>query len=178
MADKADDIRQEMKRGRQDIEETSAAITEKLAILGDRVQETADTVKHTFDLPYQVRQRPWLMVGGSLLVGYALGCRNGVSRTMAHMSTALLGQAPQRMASEVKNQVEDDVSSIKRAAVGALMGTLWAMAKQVLVPTSRPIEGVAGGPGADPGPLRVRDPVASSQGNAEPTRARAEGQTA
>jgi hypothetical protein len=39
---------------------------------------TVDGVKHTFDLHYQVKQRPWLMFGGSLLVGYTLGRRGGV----------------------------------------------------------------------------------------------------
>jgi hypothetical protein len=81
MADKADDIRKEIKKGRQDIADTCSAMTEKLAILEDRVQEAVDGVKRTFDLHYQVKQRPWLMFGGSLLVGYTLGHRVGVSST-------------------------------------------------------------------------------------------------
>ena len=85
MADKADDIRQELEKGRQDIVATRSALTEKLVVLGDRVQETVDGVKHTFDLHYQVKQRPWLMFGGSLLVGYALG-RRGAPRTTADRS--------------------------------------------------------------------------------------------
>lgn len=108
MADKADDTRQEIKKGRQDIADTRSAITEKLAILEDRVRETIDRAKHTFDLRYQVKQRPWLMFGGSLLVGYSLGRRGGVSSTTADV--------------------------FKRAAFGALISTLWAMAKQVPAP--------------------------------------------
>ena len=87
MADKADDIRQEIKKGRQEIADTCSGITEKLAILEDRVQETVDGVKHTFDLHYQVKQRPWLMFGGSLLVGYMLGRRGNVSGTTADTSS-------------------------------------------------------------------------------------------
>jgi hypothetical protein len=52
VVDKADDIRQEIKKGRQELADTSSAITEKLLILEDRVQETVDAVKHTFDLHY------------------------------------------------------------------------------------------------------------------------------
>jgi hypothetical protein len=108
MADKTDDIRQQIKKGRQDIADTRSAITEKLAILEDRVQETVETVKHTFDLHYQVKHRPWLMFGGSLLVGYTLGRRGGVSSTT--------------------------VDTFKGAAFGAVISTLWAMARQVLLP--------------------------------------------
>jgi ElaB/YqjD/DUF883 family membrane-anchored ribosome-binding protein len=37
------------------------------------MDDTATLVKKSFDLNYQVDQRPWLMVGGSVLVGYFLG---------------------------------------------------------------------------------------------------------
>lgn len=37
------------------------------------VDDTVTMVKHTVDLNYQVEQRPWLMFGGSVLVGYLLG---------------------------------------------------------------------------------------------------------
>ena len=80
MADKADDIQQGIKKGRQDIADTRSAITDKLTVLEDRVQETVNGVKRTFDLHYQVKQRPWLLFGGSLLVGYTLGLRGGVKR--------------------------------------------------------------------------------------------------
>ncbi len=78
MADATDDIRQEVKKGRQDIADTRAAITEKLAILEDRVLETVSGVKDTFDLHSQVKQRPWLIFSGALLVGYALGRQGNI----------------------------------------------------------------------------------------------------
>jgi ElaB/YqjD/DUF883 family membrane-anchored ribosome-binding protein len=37
------------------------------------MDDTATMVKKSFDLYYQVDQRPWLMIGGSVLVGYLLG---------------------------------------------------------------------------------------------------------
>ena len=144
MADKADDLQQAIKKGRQDIAETRSAITEKLEILEDRVQETVETVKHTFDLHYQVKQRPWLMFGGSLLVGYTLGRRGGVS------STRTDAQRRQSIVNEVRNQVKGDLDAIKGAAFGAVMSTLWAMAKQVLLPPGRKIERAMTEPGAQP----------------------------
>ena len=152
MADKADDIRQEIKKGRQDIADSRSAITEKLAILEDRVQETVDGVKHTFDLHYQVKQRPWLMFGGSLLVGYTLGRRGGVSSTTADTSSEPSShpQPQQSIVSEVRTQVKDDLATIKGAAFGAVISTLWAMAKQVLLPPARQIDGAITRPGAQP----------------------------
>jgi len=37
------------------------------------MDETATMVKKSFDLNYQVEQRPWVILGGSILVGYLLG---------------------------------------------------------------------------------------------------------
>jgi hypothetical protein len=78
-----DDIRQDINETRQDIDDTRSAMTEKLEILEERVQETVDSVKHTFDLHYQVKQRPWVMFGASLLVGYMLGSRGSGSVSSA-----------------------------------------------------------------------------------------------
>ena len=150
MADKADDIRQQIKKGRQDIADTRSAITEKLGILEDRVQEAVDGVKHTFDLHYQVKQRPWLMFGGSVLVGYVLGPRGGGSSATSDTPSELFAHAqPQRsIVSEVRNQVKNDLATIKGAAFGAVISTLWAMAKQVLLPPARQIDGAITKPGA------------------------------
>jgi len=107
MARRADDIRKDVKNTRQQIEDTLSAMTEKLAILEERGQETVDAVKHTFDLHYQVKQRPWVMFGGALLVGYMLGNRGSGNASSA-------------------------IASIKGAAVGAVISTLGDMVKQAL----------------------------------------------
>ena len=149
MADKADDIRQELEKGRQDIVATRSALTEKLVVLGDRVHETVDGVKHTFDLHYQVKQRPWLMFGGSLLVGYALG-RRGAPRTSADRSNTPSSNAqPQKsIVSELSNQFKDELSTIKGAAFGAVISTLWAMVKQILPQPDRQIDSAIAKPAA------------------------------
>ena len=148
MADKADDIRQELEKGRRDIVATRSALTEKLVVLGDRVQETVDGVKHTFDLHYQVKQRPWLFFGGSLLVGFALG-RRGAPRTSADRSNAPSSNAqPQKsIVSEVSHQFKDEFSTIKGAAFGAVISTLWAMVKQLLPQPDRQIDSAIAKPG-------------------------------
>lgn len=152
MADKADDSRQqEIKKGRQDIAATRSAMTEKLAILENRVQKTVDGVKHIFDFHYQVKQRPWLMFGGSVLVGYTLGHR-GESRKTPDRSTApsANAQSHKSIVSEVSNQFKDELSTIKGAAFGAVISTLWAMAKQVLPQPVRQFDSVIAKPGVQP----------------------------
>ncbi|MGZ9261217.1 MAG: hypothetical protein ACXW6V_17215 [Candidatus Binatia bacterium] len=152
MADKADDIRQELEKDRQDIAATRSALTEKLVVLGDRVQETVDGVKHTFDLHYQVKQRPWLMFGGSLLVGYALG-RRSAPRTTADRSKAPPSShaRPQKsIVSAISTQLTDELSTIKGAAFGAVISTLWAMAKQMLPQPVGQIDSAIAKPGVQP----------------------------
>src|SRR5262249_32139604 len=80
---------------RQDIEQTRSALTEKLETLEDEVmgtvrnaketveetienvtetvQETVETVQRTFDLEYQMQRRPWVLIGGSVVAGVAVG---------------------------------------------------------------------------------------------------------
>lgn len=134
MADKVDDIRQEIEKGRQDIAAARSELGRKLVVLGDHVQETVDGVKHTFDLHYQVKKRPWLMFGGSLLVGYMLGPRgSGSSATVDTMESSSPGPPQPGMVADVRNHFKSEMATIKGAAFGAVISTLWAMAKQVLL---------------------------------------------
>ena len=170
MADKADDIRQAIRKGRQDIADARSAMTEKRALLENRVQKTVDGVKHTFDLRYQVKQRPWLMFGGSLLAGYALGRRGSVPPTTADAPPEpfLAHAQPQNNANDARNQIKDDLATIKGALFGAVISTLWAMAKQVLVPPARLIDSAVNQRGAEPSDgTQKTNPVISSNGRSE-----------
>ena len=143
MADKPDDIQQGMKKGRQDIADTRSALTKKLASLEERVQETVEGVKRTFDLHYQVKQRPWLLFGGSLLVGYMLGPRGGRSSATADTRESFSRVQPKPgLVAEVRNQFKSEIGAIIGAALGAVTSTLWAMAKQVLLAPRQNIESV------------------------------------
>lgn len=161
MAHKPDDSRREIEKGRQHIADARSAIAEKLAILEDRVQETVEAVKHTVDLHYQVGQRPWLMIGGSLLVGDTLGRRGGESSTTADTSRepSAPAQPPHRIVSGVTSQIKDDLATIKGEALGAVISTLWAMAIQALLPGARQVDGVTAKPGAQPidSPQQIRN---------------------
>jgi hypothetical protein len=152
VADKPDDSRRKIEKGRQDVADSSSAIAEKLAILEHRIQETVDAVKHGVDFHYQVKQRPWLMVGGSLLVGYILARRRGksIATTDTSRVASARAQSPQSVASHATSQVQDHVASFKGAALAAITSTLWAIAKQVLLPSARQVDDVIPKAGAQP----------------------------
>jgi len=152
VADKPDDSRRKIEKGRQDVADSSSAIAEKLAILEHRIQETVAAVKHGVDFHYQVKRRPWLMVGGSLLVGYTLGRRRGKSSTTTDTSRvpSARAQSPQSVASQGTSQVQDHLADFKGAALAAITSTLWAMAKQVLLPAARRVDDVIAEAGAQP----------------------------
>lgn len=61
----------------QDRERTRSAITQKIELLEetvrDRVEGAKTKVKQSFDVRHHVNQRPWQMVGLSVLTGYLIG---------------------------------------------------------------------------------------------------------
>ena len=152
MADTPDESRRKIEKGRQDVADTSSAIAEKLAILEHRAQETVDAVKHGVDFRYQMKQRPWLMIGGSVVLGYALGRRRGrSSRTVdTPWVPSARTQSPQSVASRATSPVQDHLASFKGAALAAVTSTLWAMAKQVLKPAARRVGDVIAEAGVQP----------------------------
>jgi hypothetical protein len=62
---------------KETIEETVQTVTgtvhQTLGAVKHGVAETVETVKSFFDIPYQVNRHPWLMLGGSVLLGYLGG---------------------------------------------------------------------------------------------------------
>lgn len=166
MADKADDVRHEIDKGRQAIADTRSALTEKLSTLEERVQETVDGVKHTFDLRYQVEHHPWQMFGGSLLVGYMLGRRSGGSSAPEDARESLAQAQPQPgMAADLRNQFQSELATLKGAALGAVVSTLWAMAKQALLAPAQPDESAVAKAGPLDKPQQITHRVVAAKTN-------------
>lgn len=85
MEDQAELIRDEMKETRQDLgeklETLEEKVTESVSAAGhavsdtvesvkEGVQETVESVREALDISQHVREHPWLMVGGAVIVGY------------------------------------------------------------------------------------------------------------
>lgn len=79
---------------RSDMQETRAALADKLETLQQRVactveqtvesvQDAVQTAKRSLDLSYQVEQRPWAMVGAAFLAGTVVGFLTNKARPPA-----------------------------------------------------------------------------------------------
>jgi len=58
---------------KETVHEGVEAVHETVATVREGVNESVETVKDFFDVKTQVSQHPWLMVGGSVAVGFTLG---------------------------------------------------------------------------------------------------------
>ena len=121
---------EELDNARRVVAESRSALTSKLGMLEDRVQDTVADVKHAFDFDYQMQQRPWVMVGGSVLVGYTLARLVSAPRTSTTPRSSVRDSASrQRSANESRTPTPDN-GGIKGEVLDVVKGTLWAMAKQ------------------------------------------------
>jgi ElaB/YqjD/DUF883 family membrane-anchored ribosome-binding protein len=55
------------------VQSVKDAVQETVETVKDSVHDTVETVKSTFDINYQMQQRPWMMLAGAALVGYIGG---------------------------------------------------------------------------------------------------------
>jgi len=132
MKDKPDALLlDELDNARRMVAESRSALTTKLGMLDDRVQETVADVKHVFDFDYQMQQRPWVMVGGSVLVGYTLARLVGAPRTTTTSNSSDLDSPTrQQSVNESRTPTPNSSASIRGEVLDVVKGTLWAMARQ------------------------------------------------
>jgi len=110
------------------VEAVKETVQETVSTVKDTVQDTICTVKETvregvgavkdaFDIPGHVERHPWLMLGGSVALGYVVG--RLVSAGMESAKFEAKGQAGQdREAWEHEGAVSE--SSFRRSSLGAL----------------------------------------------------------
>ena len=123
------------KQIRETVAGTQSAISDVVTTVKGTISDTADSVKRTFDVPYQIRQHPGLAFGSAILVGYLLGGRGGkarVSKTdgIEYGADLHRHQVQQGLASGVLNHFKGEIGSLRSAAVGAIITALWEIAKQ------------------------------------------------
>jgi ElaB/YqjD/DUF883 family membrane-anchored ribosome-binding protein len=85
MEDQAELIRDEMQGTRENLAEKLETLEEKVTdslsaaqhsvsdtveTIKEGVQESVESVRHALDIPRHVREHPWLMMGGGVLVGF------------------------------------------------------------------------------------------------------------
>jgi len=134
MAEKLEGVEKQI---RDTVAGAESAVDDVVSSVKGTISETVHSVKRTFDLPHQTREHPWLVVGGSVLVGYLLGGRTGTTRIakvnrVNHSDDSCRQQLQQGLAGGVLNQFKGEIGSLRSAAVGAIVTALWEMAKQSL----------------------------------------------
>jgi ElaB/YqjD/DUF883 family membrane-anchored ribosome-binding protein len=162
---------------REQMAETRAALAEKLETLHERVEDTVeaaqttvehtmDAVKRTFDVKYQVRRRPWVMMGASIFAGYTLGCveralvcrraaasigKNGAAAplSVADMSPRArpreIEVLPSSPTKSVLRPFEEEIRKVRGVVIGAAMGLARDWLKETAPGVSQQIEEVMDG---------------------------------
>lgn len=126
------------------VQHVTTAVHETVDVIKGTVQETATTVnekvkdgvesvKELFDVPAHVQQHPWLMLGGSVAVGYALGTMLAPNSQQRYsqgprspMPTSNYTTAAARSVSEApakESMFAPEIAKLKGLAVGLLFGT-------------------------------------------------------
>jgi hypothetical protein len=131
--------------------ETVEAVKETVENVTSSVEETVQSVGNFFDLRHQTEERPWIVFGGSVVLGcLAAQLFGGKKRsfqeeqswsaspppvpksraTMAEPAAAPPARSEER--SSATNWLWDEVGKIKGLALGALMGVVRDMAAKSL----------------------------------------------
>jgi len=123
-------------------------VHETVASVQEGVKGGVDSVKEIFDLPAHVDKHPWLMVGGSVAVGYCVGTllmqNSQREAAPAFSSPTMYGNAyapasqprsqnvPAPAAAAEPSAWESEISKLKGLALGMLFGTAREMLAQSL----------------------------------------------
>ena len=164
---------------------TTETVSQTVENVKETVSDTIESVKRTFDLEYQVQQRPLLMIGGSFAAGFLAGrllpgavstakefdseVRSEVPSapryTPAAAARATEPTEPARNGQEnwlgwVANQFRDELEQAKGLAIGALFGLARDWATQNLTGNLAPhVQEVVDNLTAKLGGTRIESPV-------------------
>jgi len=111
-------------------------VHDTVATVQQGVKGSVDSVKDLFDVPAHVQQRPWLMMGGSVAVGYCIGTMLAPSPSSQYSpasngavpSPRALGAPPLSAPAEPSIWAAE-IAKLKGLALGVLFGT----ARELLV---------------------------------------------
>jgi ElaB/YqjD/DUF883 family membrane-anchored ribosome-binding protein len=134
------------------VEDTVSTVKETVQgtveTMKETVNETVDTVKTTFDIHHQFAERPWLMLGGAVVVGYlgsTLLQKAGGNQTSSNGWAPIQGhhgqpeersrpaEAPQASSSEPSmwdkavDAFGPAISKLEELAIGAAAGVIGKM---------------------------------------------------
>jgi len=144
------------------VEGTVHSVENSVEAVKETVSESVETVKETFNLNRQMQERPWLMMGGGVVVGYFAGCllTTGVRQASAVAShwghpsvapppTANPSTATASSAAQESYGNERGWFSSSSFAPSAQSGpSTWDKVSEALGPTAEKVKGMAIGAAA------------------------------
>jgi hypothetical protein len=123
LADKLETLEQQVM---ETVQGTTNAVTDTVENVKETVQETIQSVREAFDLRRQVDQHPWLMLCGSVAVGYLAGSllvgRIGSNRSRSAGPTATAEARDYRHTEEPPRRRTAPTVRSRRAEHGWLSG--------------------------------------------------------
>src|SRR5947209_4304511 len=104
LTDKLETLEAEVKgtvqSAKETVESAKGAVEGTITSVKESVQSATETVKRTFDIPYQVDRHPWAMMGLSLvsgvIAGALAGSRTGPDRRLARRMSEASREPPVR----------------------------------------------------------------------------------
>lgn len=121
------------------VETIKEAAQTTVGTVKDTVQETVATVKETFDLELQVQRHPWLMLGGSVAVGFAVGSLLERRRDPGVMMPQRMSAASEPRGNGHHRAWEEPVPRAEKAEKPNLLGSVG----EVLGPEVGKLKGLA-----------------------------------
>jgi ElaB/YqjD/DUF883 family membrane-anchored ribosome-binding protein len=162
------DLAQKVEQLEEKVRDTVLSATENvndtIESVTSTVQQTVHSVQQTFDVNYQMQQRPWLLIGGAVVVGFVVGA--AVSRQRSGMGWGRSGRpadfspsaespqapaerfAPQpesrgpSLVSNLLTQFGPEINKVKEVAIGYLVGMARDAIKDALPALGSQIEEV------------------------------------
>lgn len=112
------------------VDNVKDAVQETVTNVKDTVQDTVESVRDTFDVERQVQRRPWLMFGGSVVLGYIAGSllHRGTARrrssTQVRFDRLASSSAPAMNGSHAAPPAAQPISQSEAADEPSLFATL------------------------------------------------------
>ena len=135
------------------VETVKDAVQQTVEMARSSVQNTVEAVKETLDVSHQVREHPWIMMAGSVALGYAGGCllnraesrETRVRRQAGPSLSTLAGRtgaerdggeprserppsatpaAEHSLLGELGQKFESEINQLKELALGTMLGAL------------------------------------------------------
>jgi ElaB/YqjD/DUF883 family membrane-anchored ribosome-binding protein len=115
------------------VENATSAVNETVDAIKDTVHETVATVnesvKDALDVPAHVQEHPWLMLGGSVAVGYLLGTMLTPASPPAYAAQPARAfppppamNTPSPAPTSIEKFLAPEIAKLKSLAVGVLFG--------------------------------------------------------